>query len=93
LCPAVLDSATAVVSDRGVFHDGSTAMSDHVYKLIELTGSSTTSSDDAVRNAIAKAHATLRNIHWFTVTETRGHIVDGQIAHWQVTIKLGFTLE
>ena len=68
-------------------------MSNHVYKMIELTGSSTASSDDAVRNAIAKAHETLRNIHWFTVSETRGHVVDGKVAHWQVTIKLGFTLE
>ena len=68
-------------------------MSNHVYKLIELTGSSTVGSDDAVRNAIAKAHETLRNIHWFTVSETRGHVVDGQVAHWQVTINVGFTLE
>lgn len=68
-------------------------MSNHVYKLIELTGSSTVGSDDAVRNAIAKAHETLRNIHWFTVSETRGHVVDGKVAHWQVTIKLGFTLD
>lgn len=68
-------------------------MSNHVYKLIELTGSSTVGSDDAVRNAIAKAHETLRNIHWFTVSETRGHVVDGRVAHWQVTVKLGFTLD
>jgi len=68
-------------------------MSEHVYKLLELTGSSSVSSDDAVRTAIGKAHETVRNIHWFTVTETRGHVTDGQVAHWQVSLKIGFTLE
>ena len=68
-------------------------MADHVYKLLELTGSSPLGIEDAVEKAIAKAHLTVRNIHWFTVTETRGHIVDGKIAHWQVTLKVGFTLE
>lgn len=69
------------------------AMSNHVYKLIELTGSSPTSSDDAVKAAIAKASESVRNIQWFQVTETRGHVVNGEVAHWQVTIKVGFTLE
>ncbi|MEO7152217.1 MAG: dodecin [Burkholderiaceae bacterium] len=68
-------------------------MSNHVYKLLELTGSSPTSIEDAVAGAIAKASETLRNIQWFEVTETRGHVVDGKIAHWQVTLKIGFTLE
>jgi flavin-binding protein dodecin len=68
-------------------------MSDHVYKLLELTGSSTKSSDDAVQNAIAKASKTVRSMQWFQVTETRGHIDGGKIAHWQVTVKVGFTLE
>ena len=68
-------------------------MPDHVYKKLELTGSSTKSSDDAVRNAIAKAGKTMRNMHWFEVIETRGHIEKNKIAHWQVTIKVGFTLE
>jgi hypothetical protein len=68
-------------------------MSQHVYKLIELTGSSPTSSDDAVRRAIEKASESVRNIQWFEVTETRGHVADGKIAHWQVTVKVGFTLE
>ena len=68
-------------------------MSDHVYKHIELTGSSTKSSDDAIRTAIAKAAKTMRNIHWFKVIETRGHVVDGNVAHWQVTLELGFKLE
>ncbi|GAC1606789.1 MAG: dodecin family protein [Ramlibacter sp.] len=65
----------------------------HVYKSIELTGSSPTSIEDAVATAIAKASESLRNIQWFNVTETRGHVKDGKIAHWQVTLKIGFTLE
>ncbi|HKC44689.1 MAG TPA: dodecin [Burkholderiales bacterium] len=69
-------------------------MPDHIYKHLELTGSSTKSSDDAIRNALAKAAKTMRNMHWFQVLETRGHIDDGgKVAHWQVTIKVGFTLE
>jgi flavin-binding protein dodecin len=68
-------------------------MSNHVYKLIELTGSSSTSSDDAVQQAIKKASESVRNIQWFEVTETRGHVVEGKVAHWQVSIKVGFTLE
>ena len=68
-------------------------MSEHVYKHLELTGSSTVGSDQAVRNAIEKAARTVRNIQWFEVTDTRGHVAEGKIAHWQVTIKVGFTLE
>ena len=68
-------------------------MSNHVYKTLELTGSSSSSIEDAVTTAIAKASETVRNIHWFSDTETRGHGVDGKVAHWQVTIKAGFTLE
>ena len=68
-------------------------MTNHVYKSIELTGSSPTSIEDAVSTAIAKANESLRNIHWFSVTETRGHVKDGKVAHWQVTLKIGFTLE
>ena len=68
-------------------------MSNHVDKSLELTGSSPTSIEDAVQTAIAKAHETVRNIQWFTVTETRGHVVEGKVAHWQVSLKIGFTLE
>jgi dodecin len=68
-------------------------MSDHVYKHLELTGSSAKSSDDAVRNAISKASKTVRDLQWFQVTDTRGHIAGGKVAHWQVTVKIGFTLE
>ena len=68
-------------------------MSEHVYKMLELTGSSTTSIEDAVANAIAKAAKTVRRMQWFQVLETRGHIADGKVSHWQVTVKVGFTLE
>jgi flavin-binding protein dodecin len=68
-------------------------MSNHVYKKIELTGSSDKDIEDAVRNAIAKAGQTVRNMRWFEVVETRGHLENNKITHWQVTIKVGFTLE
>jgi len=69
------------------------AMTDHVYKMLELTGSSPISIEEAVQNAITKASETVRNIQWFSVCETRGHVIEGKVGHWQVTIKLGFTLE
>jgi flavin-binding protein dodecin len=68
-------------------------MSDHIYKVIELVGSSTTSSDEAVQNAIARASQTLKNLDWFELVETRGHLVEGKIAHFQVKLKVGFRLE
>lgn len=68
-------------------------MSDHIYKKLELTGSSTISTDDAIKNAISKASESIHNMDWFEVVETRGHIQDGAIAHWQVTIKVGFRLD
>lgn len=68
-------------------------MTNHVYKKIELTGSSRTGIEDAVGNALAKAAASLRNMQWFEIMETRGHIEGDKVAHWQVTIKVGFTLE
>jgi flavin-binding protein dodecin len=68
-------------------------MKDHVYKLIELTGTSTTSIEDAVNKALKLAHKTLKNLSWFQVTETRGSIDKGKVQHWQVTIKVGFSVE
>lgn len=68
-------------------------MSDHTYKKIELVGSSQEGLQQAIENAIAKAGETIRNMRWFEVVETRGHIAEGKIAHWQVTVKIGFTLE
>ncbi len=67
-------------------------MTDHVYKKIELTGSSTVGMQDAIENAIGKAAATIDNMRWFEVVDTRGHIDNGKIAHWQVTVKVGFAL-
>jgi flavin-binding protein dodecin len=68
-------------------------MPDHVYKTIELVGSSTRGVEDAVQKAVAKAAETVRNLRWFEVVDTRGHIENGKVAHWQITLKLGFTLE
>jgi flavin-binding protein dodecin len=68
-------------------------MPDHVYKTIELVGTSAKGMEEAVQKAIAKAAETVRNLRWFEVVDTRGHIENGRVAHWQVTVKLGFTLE
>ena len=68
-------------------------MSDHIYKTIELVGSSSQSVEDAVQKAVTKAAETVRNLRWFQVLETRSHIQEGRVAHWQVTLKIGFTLE
>ena len=68
-------------------------MPDHVYKTIELTGSSTVGSDDAIEKAISRASKTLQNLRWFEVTQVRGHIEDAGVAHWQVTLKVGFALQ
>jgi len=68
-------------------------MSDHVYKHIELTGSSEKSIEDAVQNALTRAAKTIHNMRWFQVRDTRGHIEDGRISHWQVTVEVGFTLD
>ncbi len=67
-------------------------MSDHIYKKIELTGSSTIGMQEAIENAISKAAKTIHDMRWFEVVETRGHLDQGKIAHWQVTIKIGFAL-
>ena len=67
-------------------------MSDNVYKVIEIVGSSATSIEDAIEGAIARAAATIHDIRWFEVVETRGHVEGGKIAHFQVTLKIGFTL-
>ena len=67
-------------------------MEDHVYKIIEITGTSNKSSDHAVENAIARASDSISNLRWFAVTETRGSIDSGKVDRWQVTIKVGFTM-
>ena len=65
----------------------------HVYKVVELVGSSPTGIEDAIKSAVARAGSTLRDMRWFEVVETRGHIEDGEVHHYQVTLKVGFTLE
>jgi dodecin len=68
-------------------------MSEHIYKKIELVGSSPNGIQAAVENAVSRASQTIRNMRWFEVVETRGHIEDGRVNHWQVTVKVGFTLD
>ena len=68
-------------------------MADHVYRIIQVAGSSEKSIDDAIKNAVARASRTVRQIGWFEVVETRGHVEDGNVAHYQVTLKVGFTLD
>jgi flavin-binding protein dodecin len=68
-------------------------MSDHVYKVVELVGSSPTSIEDAIQTAIKRADQTLRNLRWFEVIQTRGHVENGEVRHYQVVLKAGFTLE
>lgn len=68
-------------------------MADHIYKKVEITGTSKKSMDEAIQNAIHRAAKTLHNMRWFEVVETRGEIEDGKVGHWQVTVKVGFTLE
>jgi hypothetical protein len=70
-----------------------TSSADHIYKVIEMVGTSTKSVDDAIQNAIARASKTLKNLRWFEVAQVRGHIEGAKIGHYQVTIKIGFTLE
>ena len=65
----------------------------HIYKVVELVGTSPTSIEDAIQGAIARASVTLKHIRWFEVTQTRGHIENGKVAHYQVTLKLGFTID
>jgi len=68
-------------------------MPDHIYKHIELTGSSKNSIEEAVQNAVVKANESVRNMRWFQMVDLRGHIDNGNVSHWQVIIKIGFTLE
>lgn len=68
-------------------------MQDHIYKVIELVGSSETSIEDAIRTAISRASETVRHLRWFEVVQTRGHVENGKVSHYQVTLKVGFTME
>jgi dodecin len=73
--------------------DNESAMPDHIYRIVEIVGSSEISHADAIENAVARASRTLRHLRWFEVVQTRGEIEDGEIRHYQVTMKVGFTLE
>jgi flavin-binding protein dodecin len=75
------------------FSNRGNIMSAHTYKLIELVGASTEGTDQAIRDAIAKAALTVKNMDWYEVVESRGHIVDGKVSHYQITLKVGFRLE
>lgn len=68
-------------------------MQDHIYKIIDLVGTSAESIEDAIQNAISRADETIRNLRWFEVTQTRGHVEGGKVAHWQVAIRAAFTLD
>lgn len=68
-------------------------MDEHVYKMIELTGSSKTSIEDAVKNAIAKAAKSVHNMRWFQIVDSRGYIEDDEVSYWQITLKIGFTVD
>ncbi len=68
-------------------------MAEHIYRIAEIVGTSPSGVDDAIRNAVSRASQTLRNIDWFEMTEVRGHLSGGQVADWQVTVKIGFRLE
>ena len=68
-------------------------MADHIYRVAEIVGTSPDGVDAAVRNAVSRASRTLRNVDWFEMTEVRGHLADGQVADWQVTVKIGFRLD
>ena len=68
-------------------------MADHIYRIAEIVGTSPDGVDAAIRNAVSRASQTLRNVDWFEMTEVRGHLADGQVADWQVTVKIGFRLD
>ncbi|MBR0955534.1 dodecin [Bradyrhizobium canariense] len=70
-----------------------TSETDHVYKILELVGSSETSIEDAIKNAVSRAAKTIREMKWFEVVQTRGHIEKGSVRHYQVTLRVGFTLD
>jgi flavin-binding protein dodecin len=78
--------------NRLAFHPREDAMEDHIYRVIQIVGSSDKSVDDAIQRAVSRASQTLRNLRWFEVVETRGHIDEGKVQHYQVTLKIGFTI-
>jgi flavin-binding protein dodecin len=90
--PSFIRSATQW-HPSGTHSHAESIMNDHVYKTVEITGSSSKSADDAIRIAIDKASDSISNMRWFKVIETRGNLEDGKIAYWQVTLHIGFTVQ
>ena len=96
MAPVQLGSDAAARASRGATKGGTpcpTAEKGHVYKILELVGSSETSIEDAIENAISRAAKTVREMKWFEVVQTRGHVENGTVGHYQVTLRVGFTLE
>lgn len=91
--PPACDSMASVIRVSTPSETQEDPMSDNTYKLVEIVGTSSQSLEDAVQNAIKRAHQSIRNMRWFEVIETRGRIDDDKVAQWQVTLKVGFTLE
>ncbi len=87
------DQTSRYTSNKAAVEQLRGIMTNHVYKILEIVGSSETTIEDAISSAIAHASKTVRNMDWFEVTQTRGHIVNGKVGHYQVTLKIGFTLE
>ena len=87
------DGAIDFATRSALANQAAVSPDDHIYRVIELVGTSNESIEDAIESAIARAHSTLRNLRWFEVARTSGHIVDGVVKHYQVTMKVGFTME
>jgi dodecin len=87
------DGAIDLADKQSAMEHEGTSMDDHIYRVIELVGTSEKSIDDAVRSAVARAHKTIRNLRWFEIARTSGHIEKGKVRHFQVTLKVGFTME
>ena len=87
------DGAIDFAERTAVMNDAAVEPHEHIYRVIELVGTSEESIEDAIRSAISRASSTLRNLRWFEVVRTSGHITDGVVRHYQVTLKVGFTME
>jgi flavin-binding protein dodecin len=87
------DGAFDLVAKRDALNPAAQTGADHIYRVIEIVGTSTESIEDAIDGAIERAGKTLRNLRWFEVVRTSGHVVGGKVAHFQVTLKVGFTME
>jgi dodecin len=87
------DGAIDFAARTALLQHGQVAAEDHIYRVIELVGTSETSIEDAISSAISRASKTLRNLRWFEIVRTSGHVSNGEVKHYQVTLKVGFTME